>query len=175
MLPFARFPGVDTLLGPEMKSTGEVMGIDADFGRAFAKSQLAAGMALPGSGTVFVSVKDRDKEAACGLARRLMEMAFALMATSGTALHLRAAGLPVRRINKVFEGPPHCVEAISEGEVTLVINTTEGAQAIADSFSIRRTTLVRGVPYYTTITAAGAAVDALRSLETGCVSKVVEI
>ena len=167
VLPFARFPGVDTLLGPEMKSTGEVMGIDADFGRAFAKSQLAAGMALPGSGTVFVSVKDRDKEAACGLARRLMEMGFALMATSGTALHLRAAGLPVRRINKVFEGPPHCVEAISEGEVTLVINTTEGAQAIADSFSIRRTTLVRGVPYYTTITAAGAAVDALRSLETG--------
>ena len=167
VLPFARFPGADTLLGPEMKSTGEVMGIDTDFGRAFAKSQLAAGMALPRSGTVFISVKDRDKEAACRLARRLMEMGFTLMATSGTAHHLRAAHLPVRRINKVFEGPPHCVEAITEGEVTLVINTTEGAQAIADSFSIRRTALVRNVPYYTTITAAGAVVDALRSLETG--------
>ncbi len=167
VLPFARFPGADTLLGPEMKSTGEVMGIDTDFGRAFAKSQLAAGMALPRSGTVFVSVKDRDKEAACRLARRLMEMGFTLMATSGTACHLRAAGLPVRRINKVFEGPPHCVEAIDEGEVTLVINTTEGAQAIADSFTIRRTALVRGVPYYTTITAAGATVDALQSLRNG--------
>ena len=164
VFPFARFPGVDIILGPEMKSTGEVMGIDADFPRAFAKSQLGAGMPLPSSGIVFISVKDRDKKAASKLARRLMEMDFNLMATGGTAQYLEAAGLEVTRVNKVLEGRPHCVDAIISGEVQMVVNTTEGAQAIADSFSIRRSGLVNNIPHYTTIAAAAAAVEAIAAL-----------
>ncbi len=164
VFPFARFPGVDIILGPEMKSTGEVMGIDSDFSRAFAKSQLGAGVRLPKEGTVFISVKDRDKPQASELARRLQGMGFTLLATSGTAQHLDQAGLEVRRINKVLEGPPHCEDAINNGEVHLVINTTEGAQAIADSFSIRRSALVNNLPHYTTMAGAAAAVDAIEVL-----------
>ncbi len=167
VFPFARFPGVDVLLGPEMKSTGEVMGIDADFRRAFAKSQLGAGVRLPTSGTVFISVKDRDKGAAGELARRLVALGFDLMATAGTADHLAGLGLPVRRVNKVLEGRPHCVDAILSGDVHLVINTTEGAQAIADSFSIRRSALVNNVPHYTTVAGAAATVGALEALGGG--------
>jgi len=164
VFPFARFPGVDIILGPEMKSTGEVMGIDRDFRRAFAKSQLGAGNHLPEAGTVFISVKDRDKESAAGLARRLTDMGFGLLATSGTAAFLAEAGLEVTRVNKVLEGRPHCKDAIVNGEVQLVINTTEGAQAIADSYSIRRSALTTGVPHYTTITGADAAVGAIEAL-----------
>ncbi|MCP5368356.1 MAG: carbamoyl-phosphate synthase large subunit [Hyphomicrobiales bacterium] len=164
VFPFARFPGVDIILGPEMKSTGEVMGIDADFRRAFAKSQLGAGNTLPEGGTVFISVKDRDKQAAAGLARRLADLGFDLMATGGTAAFLGEAGLKVTRVNKVLEGRPHCQDAIVNGEVQLVINTTEGAQAIADSYSIRRSALTSGVPHYTTMTGADAAVGALEAL-----------
>ncbi len=167
VFPFARFPGADIILGPEMKSTGEVMGIDRDFKRAFAKSQLGAGTRLPLEGTVFISVKDRDKEAACVLARRLAAMGFDLLATSGTARHFTESGLPVRPINKVLEGPPHCEGAIAGGEVQMVINTTEGAQAIADSFSIRRSALIGNVPHYTTMAGAAAAVDAIEALATG--------
>ena len=167
VFPFARFPGVDTILGPEMKSTGEVMGIDTDFRRAFAKSQLGAGNRMPLSGTVFVSVKDRDKDAAAALARRLYGLGFDLLATGGTQQFLADKGLEVRRVNKVQEGPPHCEGAISSGDVQLVINTTEGAQAIVDSYSIRRSALINNVPHYTTMTGAAAAVDAIEALSQG--------
>ncbi len=167
VFPFARFPGVDVILGPEMKSTGEVMGIDADFRAAFAKSQLAAGAQLPESGAVFMSVKDKDKKAIVPLARRLTALGFKLLATAGTAEFLAAQGLAVTRLNKVLEGRPHCVDAIISGQVQLVINTTEGAQAIADSFSIRRSALTQGVPHYTTMTGAAAVVDALEALRAG--------
>lgn len=167
VFPFARFPGVDIILGPEMKSTGEVMGIDTDFKRAFAKSQLASGVKLPESGTVFMSIKDGDKSATVVLARRLVEMGFGLIATGGTAQFLAEAGLTVSRVNKVLEGRPHCVDAIMSDQVQLIINTTEGAQAIADSFSIRRSALTHGVPHYTTMAGAAAAVDALEALRSG--------
>ena len=167
VFPFARFPGVDILLGPEMRSTGEVMGLDHDFARAFAKSQLGAGTMLPVKGTVFISVKDRDKAALIVIARALHEMGFTLLATDGTARVFAAADLPVKRINKVLEGQPHIVDAMVDGEVHLVINTTEGAQTIADSFSLRRTALVNNIPYYTTVAGARAAVAAITVLRNG--------
>ncbi|HSO43260.1 MAG TPA: carbamoyl-phosphate synthase large subunit, partial [Rhodospirillales bacterium] len=167
VFPFARFPGVDVILGPEMKSTGEVMGIGADFSSAFAKSQIGAGARLPLSGAVFISVKDKDKAAAAALAARLAQAGFTLMATDGTAATLGEAGLPVRRINKVLQGRPHCEDEIINGAVQLVINTTEGAQAIRDSFSIRRSALMKNVPHYTTIAGAAAAVDAIEALLSG--------
>ena len=167
VFPFARFPGVDIILGPEMKSTGEVMGIDSRFERAFAKSQLGAGTRLPAEGTVFISVKDRDKETAGELARQLSDLGFRLMATSGTQRYLAGRGLEVEPVNKVLDGRPHCVDAIEGGRVQLVINTTEGAQAITDSYSIRRSALVLNVPHYTTMTGAAAAVDAIRALDGG--------
>ena len=158
VFPFARFPGVDIILGPEMKSTGEVMGLDADFERAFAKSQLGAGNGLPTGGAVFISVKDRDKATAAQLARRLSGLGFELLATGGTQEFLSAQGLAVTRVNKVQQGAPHCVDAINDGGVQLVINTTEGAQAITDSYTIRRGALVNNIPHYTTMTGAAAAV-----------------
>src|SRR5690242_8211426 len=168
VFPFARFPGVDLILGPEMKSTGEVMGIDADFGRAFAKSQLGGGVDLPLAGAVFVSVRDQDKAALVEPCRRLVEMGFALVATSGTAASLEAEGLPVTPVNKVREGRPHIVDHMLSGEVQLVFNTTEGTQAIADSFSLRRTALTHSIPYYTTVAGARAAVQAIGALRQGC-------
>ncbi len=167
VFPFSRFPGVDIILGPEMKSTGEVMGLDRDFSRAFAKSQLGAGTDLPRSGTVFISVKERDKAAATDLAGRLRKLGFNLTATSGTQKYMESHGLEVARINKVLEGRPHCEDAILSGEVQLVINTTEGAQAIEDSFSIRRSALMNTVPHYTTIAGAAAAIDAIEALIEG--------
>jgi carbamoyl-phosphate synthase large subunit len=167
VFPFARFPGVDLILGPEMKSTGEVMGIDSDFGRAFAKSQLGAGVELPLAGTVFVSVRDRDKPGMVEPCRSLVQMGFALLATRGTAELLRQKGLPVEVINKVLEGRPHIVDRMLSGGVQLVFNTTEGAQAIADSFSLRRTALTNNVPYYTTVAGARAAVQAIAALKAG--------
>jgi carbamoyl-phosphate synthase large subunit len=166
VFPFARFPGVDLILGPEMKSTGEVMGLDADFGRAFAKSQLASGTRLPLDGCVFVSVRDHDKQALIDPCRRLIAMGFDLVATEGTAAILSAAGLPARRVNKVRDGRPHIVDLMLDGGVQLVFNTTEGAQAIADSFSLRRTALTHGIPYYTTVAGARAAVEAIAALRT---------
>ncbi|NNG02786.1 MAG: carbamoyl-phosphate synthase large subunit [Inquilinus sp.] len=167
VFPFARFPGVDTLLGPEMKSTGEVMGLDRDFGRAFAKSQLGASVELPLGGTVFLSVRGQDKDAIVPLAGKLNEMGFSLIATSGTTDRLAAAGLPVTRVNKVLEGQPHIVDAMINGDVQLVFNTTDGAQAIRDSFSLRRTALVNNIPYYTTVAGASAAVEAIAALRAG--------
>jgi carbamoyl-phosphate synthase large subunit len=164
VFPFARFPNVDTLLGPEMKSTGEVMGLDTNFARAFAKAQLGAGIMLPLSGTAFLSVKEADKAAIVPVARRLSELGFTIMATSGTAKHIAAAGIPVQRVNKVLEGRPHCVDAIRSGEIQLIINTAHGAQSVTDSFDIRRSALTQGVPNFTTIAAARATAHAIAAL-----------
>ncbi len=164
VFPFARFPNIDTILGPEMKSTGEVMGLDASFERAFAKSQLGAGVRLPESGTAFLSIKDADKRHLVPLARELVDMGFSVLATAGTAARIAASGLPVRRVNKVLEGRPHCVDAIRSGEVQLVVNTASGAQSVADSFDIRRSALTHGVPHFTTMAGARAAVHAIGAL-----------
>jgi carbamoyl-phosphate synthase large subunit len=167
VFPFARFPGVDIILGPEMKSTGEVMGIDADFGRAFLKSQIGAGVDLPRRGSVFVSVRDRDKAALLEPCRQLARMGFRLVATVGTAAFLDLSGLPCERVNKVLEGRPHIVDRMLSGEIQLVFNTTEGAKAIEDSFSLRRTALTQAIPYYTTVAGARAAVQAIAAQATG--------
>jgi carbamoyl-phosphate synthase large subunit len=164
VFPFLKFPGVDTILGPEMRSTGEVMGIDTAFPQAFAKAQLAAGNVLPTTGRVFLSVKDADKGALIPIARSLVDMGFRVVATRGTAAHLASAGLPVEITFKVTEGRPHCVDEILSGTIDLVVNTTAGAQEIRDSFSIRRSTLTRNVSYFTTLRGAQAAVDGIRAM-----------
>ena len=157
VFPFARFPGVDTLLGPEMRSTGEVMGLDKSFAVAFAKSQIAGGTKVPTSGAVFISVKDADKEKILGAASKMLDLGFELIATGGTARFLTEKGLKVRTINKVLEGRPHIVDEIKNGGVALVFNTTEGAKAIEDSKSLRWSALMMKVPYYTTVAGARAA------------------
>ncbi len=167
VLPFARFPGVDTILGPEMRSTGEVMGLDDNFGRAFAKSQIGAGLKLPLSGTAFVSVKDADKDLAVAPCKALIDMGFEIIATRGTARFLEEHGLEVKLVNKVLEGRPHIVDALKNGDVQLVFNTTEGAQALGDSMSIRRTALQMKVPYYTTMAGAAAVTQAIAALRAG--------
>ncbi|MFQ6018313.1 MAG: carbamoyl-phosphate synthase large subunit, partial [Kiloniellaceae bacterium] len=167
VFPFARFPGVDVVLGPEMRSTGEVMGLDTDFARAFLKSQIGVGTLLPQEGAVFISVKDEDKQAMVPLARALIDMGFSIIATSGTARYLGKAGLPVEPVKKVREGRPHVVDAMKSDQVQLVFNTTEDAKAIADSFQLRRTALINSIPYYTTVAGAGAAVQAISALRAG--------
>ena len=167
VFPFARFPGVDVFLGPEMKSTGEVMGIDRDFGRAFAKSQQGAGVDLPLSGTVFISVKDEDKPAFIDICRSLVDDGFSILATGGTTDALNAAGVPATRINKVMEGRPHAVDAMLSGQIQLVFNTAKGAGAIKDSFSLRQTSLTNKIPYYTTVAGSRAAAEAIRALRQG--------
>ena len=167
VFPFARFPGVDVFLGPEMKSTGEVMGIDTDFGRAFAKSQLGAGTDLPLSGTVFISVKDEDKPAFIEICQSLVEDGFKILATGGTTAALQAAGVPATCINKVMQGRPHAVDAMLSGDIQLVFNTAKGAGAIKDSFSLRHTALTNKVPYYTTVSGSRAAAEAIRALRAG--------
>ncbi|MFH0788006.1 MAG: carbamoyl-phosphate synthase large subunit [Pseudomonadota bacterium] len=163
VFPFLRFPGVDTLLGPEMKSTGEVMGIDRDFGLAFAKSQLAAGSDLPLSGTVFISVKDRDKKMILSPAQKLYNLGFKIMATSGTSRFLREAGLPNQLVNKVREGRPHVVDRMKNGEIQLVINTTIGSKSVSESYSIRQTALVHRIAYTTTVAGARATAEAIEA------------
>ena len=167
VFPFARFPGVDVVLGPEMKSTGEVMGIDCDFGRAFAKAQLGSGIKLPKTGCVFISVKDQDKGLFIEPALDLIKLGFTLIATRGTARFLAAEGIPISNVNKVAEGQPHIVDAMINGDVQLVFNTTEDVQAIKDSFSIRRTALLHSVPYYTTFAGARAAIMAIMAIRQG--------
>jgi len=164
VFPFVKFPGVDTLLGPEMKSTGEVMGIDNNFARAFAKAQIGAGTKLPTSGRVFISVKDADKKHLVPIARNLYNAGFQIVATRGTATFLKDKGVEVQMVNKVLEGRPHIVDSIKNGDISMVINTTHGAQAVADSFSIRRETLTHGITYFTTVAAARAAVDAILAI-----------
>jgi carbamoyl-phosphate synthase large subunit len=167
VFPFIKFSGVDTLLGPEMKSTGEVMGVDTSFAMAFAKAQIAAGTLLPVQGKAFLSVRDQDKLALLPIARRLVENDFAIMATRGTAAYLCNAGIRAEAVNKVIEGPPHIVDAIRADAIALVINTTEGAQSVADSFPIRRSALECRVPYFTTIAAAEAAAEGIARLRQG--------
>ena len=163
VFPFARFPGVDTVLGPEMKSTGEVMGIDRNFAIAFAKSQIGGGSRLPREGTVFVSVRDVDKPRVLEAVGLLVALGFRIIATSGTQRYLAEQGLPASKINKVLEGRPHIVDAIKNGEVQLVFNTTEGATALADSRSLRRAALLHKVPYYTTLSGAVAAAQGIKA------------
>jgi carbamoyl-phosphate synthase large subunit len=167
VFPFVKFEGVDTILGPEMRSTGEVMGIDSDFPRAFAKSQLAAGMKLPTGGVAFLSVREADKPSIAEIARRLVTLGFSLVATHGTAGMLRAAGLACAGINKVLEGRPHCVDAMDNGEIQFVINTTEGAQAVKDSQSLRRAALMNSIAYFTTLRGARAALEAIAVAKRG--------
>ncbi|HEX7629361.1 MAG TPA: carbamoyl-phosphate synthase large subunit, partial [Candidatus Methylomirabilis sp.] len=167
VLPFAKFPNVDSVLGPEMKSTGEVMGIDADFGLAFAKSQIAASGSLPTGGTAFLSVREKDKLAVVALATRLASLGFTLLATEGTAEVIQRAGVPVERVYKVTEGfRPHIVDRMKNGEVAMLINTPEGRSARLDSYSIRRTAVTMGIPHFTTMAAAEAAAEAIGALRT---------
>src|SRR3990167_311827 len=162
VFPFAKFPGVDPILGPEMKSTGEVMGVGDSFGEAFAKAQMGASEVLPNAGVAFISVRDDDKPLVADVARDLIELGFEVVATAGTAKLIEAAGLPVRRVNKVTEGRPHVVDMIKNDEVTLIINTTEGRQSIADSYSIRRNALQHKIYCTTTIAAGQAICEALK-------------
>ena len=166
VFPFAKFPGVDTILGPEMRSTGEVMGIASTFERAFGKAIVAAGLALPRKGAVVISVRDDDKPVAIVLARKLWRLGFSIVATSGTAVALARAGIPAKSVNKVTDGSPHIVDRIRErgdDAVVMVFNTTWGTRATRDSYSIRRQTLLAGIPYFTTMAAALAAVDAIQA------------
>jgi carbamoyl-phosphate synthase large subunit len=164
VFPFIKFSGVDIVLGPEMRSTGEVMGVSERFSMAFAKSQLAAGTVLPREGNVFVSVADRHKTAVIELARRLVEMGFSLIATSGTADVLEAAGIPVRRIKKLKEGQPNLLDYFADRDVALVVNTPSGKGARTDEGKIRAAAVQAGAPCLTTIEAATAAVKAIEAL-----------
>ncbi|MEM9504070.1 MAG: carbamoyl-phosphate synthase large subunit, partial [Cyanobacteria bacterium P01_E01_bin.43] len=165
VLPFDRFPGTDTILGPEMRSTGEVMGIDTDFGKAFAKAELGASQRLPREGTVFISMNDRDKEAVVPVAQALADLGFQLVATSGTQAVLQAHGLTVKTVLKVHEGRPHVVDMLKNGQIQLIINTPIGDKAQQDDHEIRRTALAYKVPTFTTIAAARASAAAIRTLQ----------
>jgi carbamoyl-phosphate synthase large subunit len=167
VLPFGRFPRADALLGPEMKSTGEVMGVAADYPTAFGKAQAAAGAELPQSGAVFISVTDGDKPAATQLAAGFHDMGFRVLATGGTAQAIRRMGVPVERIKKLSEGSPNVVDRIESGEVALVINTPTGSGARADGYEIRRTAIGRGIPCITTMSGASAAQRAIRASRSG--------
>jgi carbamoyl-phosphate synthase large subunit len=167
VFPFAKFPGVDTLLGPEMRSTGEVMGISTSFAQAFHKAAEGANTRLPKQGLVFISVRDADKQAACEVGRTLVELGFSIVATSGTAQALSRVGVKALVVNKFYEGQPNIVDYLRDGKVAMVINTTEGDKAIRDSYSLRRQALVSAVPYFTTVAAATAAVAAIEAGQAG--------
>jgi len=175
VFPFVKFPGVDTLLGPEMKSTGEVMGVGRSFGEAFAKALLAAGDALPTDGCAFISVKDRDKAECVEIGRDLAAAGFRVVATTGTRAALESAGVPCTHVNKVLEGRPHVVDMLKNGGIDLIVNTTEGRQAIADSFAIRREAVQHKVPYTTTIAGAKAMVMAIRELGATDVNRLQDL
>jgi carbamoyl-phosphate synthase large subunit len=175
VFPFAKFPDSDPILGPEMKSTGEVMGTGRTFGEAYAKSQAASGIRLPTRGVCLMSVRDRDKDSATALARNLAERGFEMIATQGTQAALEAAGIPCRRALKVREGRPHIVDMIKNDEIDLIINTTEGKRAIRESHSIRREAELRKVTYYTTVAAAHATCDALDHLEDHDVNRLQDL
>jgi carbamoyl-phosphate synthase large subunit len=167
VFPFARFPGVDVILGPEMRSTGEVMGLDSDFGRAFAKSQLGAGSKVPLDGVVFVSVKDQDKAQMVKPVKRLLDLGFKVVATGGTADFLHKHGIEAQRVNKVLEGRPHIVDLMKDGKVQLVFNTVDGAGALTDSYTLRRAALMHKIAYYTTVAGAKASVEGITALSEG--------
>ncbi|MEL6258917.1 MAG: carbamoyl phosphate synthase large subunit, partial [Pseudomonadota bacterium] len=165
VFPFARFQNLDPVLGPEMRSTGEVMGWDDDFGAAFLKSQIAGGVTLPKEGCAFISLKDSDKPQIVSAAFSLIDLGFNIIATKGTAVFLQNAGVEAVAVNKVAEGKPHIVDAMINGDVQIVFNTTEGAQSLEDSASIRRTALHRKIPYYTTFAGSLAAIQAIQALK----------
>ena len=175
VFPFSKFPGVDTILGPEMRSTGEVMGIDATFEVAFGKAITAAGQALPTAGTVVFSVRNEDKPVAVVAARKLHRLGFKIVATAGTAATIRRVGIPCESVNKVREGSPHVVDRVRAGDVVLVINTTAGSKEVRDSYSIRRQTLLAGIPYFTTASAGLAAVDAIQAGATCAPGAPIEV
>jgi carbamoyl-phosphate synthase large subunit len=171
VFPFIKFPGVDTILGPEMKSTGEVMGIDYDFRKAYVKSQLSAGSPLPTSGKVFLSVKNRDKRAVLQIAKRLAEMGFSLVATVGTAKLLQRQGMTVEVVHKVNENyRPNIVDLMKRGEIALVFNTPEDGRARRDSYLIRRSAVTQNISYYTTVDGAQAAIGGIEALLKGEIS-----
>ena len=161
VFPFARFANVDIVLGPEMKSTGEVMGMDVDFPTAFAKAHLASGAKIPTSGTVFISMKDRDKQGALQIAKGLVENGFSLVATFGTAEFLSENGVPVTPVKKVRQGRPNIVDLMKDGKIHLVINTTSGTRSVSDGFAIRRTALLSNIPYCTTLSGSRALLQAI--------------
>jgi carbamoyl-phosphate synthase large subunit len=175
VFPFIKFPGADPILGPEMKSTGEVMGVGRTFGEAYAKAQLASGVSLPRSGAALLSVRDRDKDGAVELGRILERMGFELVATHGTAKALAEAGVSCRRANKVREGRPHIVDMIKNGEIDLIVNTTEGKQAITESESIRAEAVRNNVTYYTTLGAAIATCRAIDNMDNHDVNRLQDL
>ena len=164
VFPFKRFPNVDTILGPEMKSTGEVMAIDKSFESAFIKCQLASSNPLPRKGSLFVSVKDSDKPKILPIIRSFQKLGFQVNATAGTADYLMEGGVKVKRINKVSQGSPHIVEELIDDKVDIIINTTEGRKSINDSFGIRRTALMKSLPYFLTVSGARAAINSIKEL-----------
>ena len=175
VFPFIKFPGADPILGPEMKSTGEVMGVGRTFGEAYAKAQLASGVKLPRQGVALISVRERDKEGAVSLARLLVTRGFDIVATHGTAKALAAAGVSCRRANKVREGRPHIVDMIKNGEIDFIVNTTEGKQAILESRSIRAEAVKKGVTYYTTLGAAIATCEAIAHIDDSDVNRLQDL
>jgi carbamoyl-phosphate synthase large subunit len=175
VFPFVKFPEADPILGPEMKSTGEVMGTGRSFAEAYAKAQIASGVALPRRGTAFLSVRDRDKPAAVKLGKLLIDRGFDIIATGGTAVALAKGGVACRRVNKVREGRPHIVDMIKNEEISLIVNTTEGKQAIRESRSIRGAAVHRKVTYYTTMPAALATSYALDHLDGGSVNRLQDL
>ncbi|MCK4847323.1 MAG: carbamoyl phosphate synthase large subunit, partial [Deltaproteobacteria bacterium] len=176
VFPFVKFPGVDTLLGPEMKSTGEVMGVDSDFGRAYAKAQIAAGNTMPREGTVFISVKDGDKDAVISVGRELVGMGFKVIATNGTAKVFNDNGVEAEAVAKVGAGErPNIVDKIKSGEVDMVINTSFGVKSVEDSYSIRRSSVELGLPYFTTVAGASAAALGIKAdLKVGLDVKTIQ-
>jgi carbamoyl-phosphate synthase large subunit len=175
VFPFIKFPGSDPILGPEMKSTGEVMGVGRSFGEAYAKAQLASGVVLPRQGAALLSVRDRDKDGVVELGRLLVARGFDIVATHGTAQTLATAGVSCRRANKVREGRPHIVDMIKNGEIDLIVNTTEGKQAINESQSIRAEAVRHGITYYTTIAAAKATCTAIEHLDDSDVNRLQDL
>jgi carbamoyl-phosphate synthase large subunit len=167
VMPFDRFDGFDARLGPEMRSTGEVMGVARDFPTAFAKAQAAAGMRLPTGGTAFITVRDADKSSAASIAQQLCDQGFTILATAGTAAAIRRMGVPVSEINKIADGSPHVIDAMLSGEVTLVVNTPTGSGARADGWEIRREAVARGIPVLTTLSAGVSAARAIASAAHG--------
>jgi len=175
VFPFIKFPDADPILGPEMKSTGEVMGTGRTFAEAYAKAQLASGVVLPRNGLAFISVRDRDKPGVVELGKKLVARGFEIVATGGTAQALRDGGVPCQRVNKVREGRPHVVDMIKNREICLIVNTTEGKQAIRESHSIRGEAVHRKVTYYTTLAAANATCDALDHLDNVVVNRLQDL
>ena len=164
VFPFIKFPGVDAILGPEMKSTGEVMGIDRDFGIAFAKAQMSVNAPLPGKGRIFISVSDRDKDNIIPIATKLNDAGFTLVATSGTRAHLETFGIHAESVAKIYEGRPNVLDLLTDGSIGLMINTPIGKASFKDDYEIRRSAIIHNVPYTTTIAGATAATEGILSL-----------